>query len=139
MHPTTRNQRSPAVSRRAPAFVLFAHGARDPRWSRTLAALAAALEHRHPGGTVRTAFLELQAPSLEQALDSLAAEGLDEIRIVPVFWAAGGHVNEDLPRMVAEARRRHPQLAIAVLPVLSELPGMLEFIADAVSAAAEAS
>jgi len=39
----------------------------------------------------------------------------------------------DVPPLLAELRRRHPGLQLRLLPVLSELPGMLDFIARAVA------
>jgi sirohydrochlorin cobaltochelatase len=111
------------------ALILFAHGARDPRWAASLSALAGQLRQHAGGASVRTAFLELQSPTLPQALEAAAAEGARRIHVVPVFWAGAGHIDNDLPPLLAAFGERHPQVAVDVLPVLSELPGMLEFIA----------
>jgi sirohydrochlorin cobaltochelatase len=117
----------------ADALILFAHGARDPRWSAPLTSLATAIR-AHAGGTsVRTAFLELQAPSLAQALEAAAAEGAHRIHVVPVFWAGAGHVENDLPPILAPFGARHPHVTVRVLPVLSELPGLLDYIAGAIA------
>ena len=115
------------------ALVLFAHGARDPRWSASLHALAEAIRARSGQASVHTAFLELQTPALLEALETAVAGGARRIHIVPVFWAGAGHIENDLPPLVAEFGARHPQVAVRVLPVLSELPGMLDFIARTVT------
>lgn len=112
------------------AIVLFAHGARDARWSQSLLALAEALR-RHTQADVRVAFLELQPPDLPEALEQAAAAGAESIRLAPVFWAGAGHIESDLPALLEAFRRRQPQVSVQVLPVLSELPGMLDFIARA--------
>jgi hypothetical protein len=39
----------------------------------------------------------------------------------------------DVPPLLASVERRHPGVEVRLLPVLSELPGMLDFIADAVA------
>ncbi len=113
----------------AQAIVLFAHGARDPVWGRPLEALSRALTAQQPALVVRRAFLELQTPPLPEVIDALVGEGLRQISVLPVFWAAAGHVQHSLPPMLEAARRRHPQLAIDALPVLSELPGLIEHVA----------
>lgn len=118
------------------AVVLFAHGARDPRWAEPLHALRTALQARMPASAVGTAFLELQAPALGQALEDLGTAGVRRIDILPVFWGIGGHVATDLPALVDRFRADHPAVAVTVLPVLSDLPGMIDFIAEAVSVAA---
>ena len=115
------------------ALVLFAHGARDARWSASLSALARAMRTHAGHASVRTAFLELQTPTLLEALEAAAAEGARRVHVVPVFWAAAGHIENELPPILAKFSARHPQVAVRVLPVLSELPGMLEFVARTVA------
>lgn len=117
------------------AFVLFAHGARDPAWALPLQRLAQLIETRSPATTVRTSFLELQQPSLDEVIDALAPTHHTVI-VVPIFWAAAGHVQQSLPAMLAAARARHPALHVFCLPVLSELPGLLEHVTDAALALA---
>ena len=111
-------------------LILFAHGARDPAWGRPLHELARLVAARDPALPVQVAFLEFQPPTLADAIDALAPM-CTSIDILPVFWAAAGHVSHDLPVQLAAARVRHPSLAVRVLPPLSELPGLLAFIAEA--------
>lgn len=113
----------------ATALVLFAHGARDPRWAEPLTHLAAAVRARQPEIVVEAAFLELMTPDLTTVLDALAADGHRRVNILPVFWSAGGHVIRDLPKLLDDVRQRHPGMTLAVLPVLSELPGVIDAIA----------
>jgi len=115
------------------AIVLFAHGARDPRWGASLQALTAAIEARRPGARVRTAYLEVQTPRLPEVLDELAAGGALHVDIVPVFWAGAGHVDNELPPMIHEFNTRSPGVHVRTLPVLSELPGLLDFVAGLVA------
>ena len=115
------------------ALILFAHGARDARWADSLNALAAAIRAQAGRASVSTAFLELQTPTLPEALEAAACEGAQRIHVIPVFWAAAGHVENELPPMLAQFGARYPQVSISVLPVLSELPGMLDFIARTIA------
>lgn len=115
------------------AIVLFAHGARDVRWSEPLFRLQAELRRAHPDLAVPVAYLELQSPSLEESLIALAAAGKRRIAVAPVFWARGGHILNDLPVILDAFRRRHPETGVQVLPVLSELPGMTSFLAQAIA------
>jgi sirohydrochlorin cobaltochelatase len=115
------------------ALVLFAHGARDARWSASLHALAEAIRPRVDPASIRIAFLELQSPTLPEALEAAAAEGARRIHVLPVFWAGAGHIDNELPALLAEFGARRPEVAVRVLPVLSELPGLIEFIAQVVA------
>ena len=113
------------------AMILFAHGARDPRWAEPLERLAEVIRARDPGMPVALAFLELTTPTLQQAVDTLAAQGPGRIDLLPVFWSGGGHVVRDLPKMLADAQARHPDIEMEILPVLSDLPGVLDAVAAA--------
>jgi len=116
------------------ALVLFAHGARDARSALPLERLRLELERMRPGTPVRTAFLEIQSPSLPQVLAELAAADCRSVGIVPIFWSQGGHVAVDLPALVQEFVAREPGVRVRVLPALSELPGMHDFVAGAILA-----
>jgi len=112
-------------------IVLFAHGSRDPQWAQPFEQIRARL-HR-AGFEVRVAYLESMRPNLGEAIAALSAAGAREIRIVPAFLGAGGHVKEDLPRLVADAARAHPQLKLSLEKPIGEQPAVIDAIARAIS------
>lgn len=120
----------------SPCIILFAHGARDARWSQTLIDLRQRVAQRRPDADVRLAYLEFQPPALDDVLLDAVAAGRGSIDLVPVFWASGGHVANDLPPLLAAFRARHPQVSLRLLPVLSEMPGLLDLVADVAAGAA---
>ncbi len=109
--------------------ILFAHGARDVRWREPLARLCAKVEAARPDVAVRAAFLDFMQPDLPGAADELVAAGCTSLRVVPVFVALGGHLREDLPRIVAGVRARHPGVAIDVQDALGEHEVVLDGMA----------
>ena len=115
------------------AIVLFAHGARDPDWARPFRELLVELGERLPGERVVLAFLELMQPSLPDCAAALYADGVRELRVVPVFFGMGGHLKEDLPKVVAQIRARHAGLAITVEPPIGEHPGGIAALARAIA------
>ena len=112
----------------ASGLILFAHGSRDPSWGESLQALARELAAVDPALAVRCAFLELQPPDLGSVVAQMAPE-VQRLWVCPVFWAANGHVRRDLPALLDALRRTYPGLPIELLPALSDLPGMLPFLA----------
>jgi sirohydrochlorin cobaltochelatase len=86
-----------------------------------------------PDAWVGLAYLELQAPTLAESLEDAVRAGATDIRVVPVFWATGGHMINDLPPLLETFRSNHPGFRLELLPVLSELPGMLDFIAGIIA------
>lgn len=112
-------------------IVLFAHGSRDREWARPFETLAATLAAKVKG-PVALAYLESMQPALADAIATLVQQGATSIRVVPVFLGAGGHVKEDLPRLVARARALHPRLAIRLEAPIGEQRAVIEAIAAAI-------
>jgi sirohydrochlorin cobaltochelatase len=110
-------------------LILFAHGARDPRWREPFERLRRKVEAARPDVAVGLAFLELMQPDLAGAADTLAGAGCRTLRIVPVFLGQGGHVREDLPAVVDAVRARHPGLAFELRPAVGEDDDVLDQIA----------
>ncbi|HET7364453.1 MAG TPA: CbiX/SirB N-terminal domain-containing protein [Burkholderiales bacterium] len=127
---------SPAAKPLSAGIVLFAHGSRDPDWARPFEQLAAELAHK-VSGSVALAYLELMRPPLDEAIALLVAKGATSIRVVPVFLGQGGHVKEDLPRLVERARKTHPKVAITLEPPIGEQPAVIDAIASAITRPAD--
>jgi sirohydrochlorin cobaltochelatase len=115
------------------AIVLFAHGARHPDWARPFRQLVAELGEHLPGERIVLAFLELMQPSLPECAAALYADGVRTLRVVPVFLGVGGHLKEDLPKIVAELRAKFADLAITVEPPIGEQPTVIAAIAKAIA------
>ncbi len=125
-------EESPAARQLKSGIVLFAHGSRDRDWARPFKQLADSLRAKCDG-PVTVASLERMSPTLEEALASLAREGVNTIRVVPVFLGQGGHVKEDLPKLVAAAQKKHAGMTIRLDPAIGEQPSVIEAIAAAIA------
>lgn len=112
------------------ALVLFAHGARDPRWAQPFERLQKLAQAQQPDITVRLAFLELMEPRLPALTAELVAAGCEQMHIVPVFLGQGGHVLRDLPLILDELRVAYPGLSVKVSDAVGESPAVLTAIAD---------
>jgi sirohydrochlorin cobaltochelatase len=111
-------------------IVLLGHGSPDPEWSQPFEKIAVSVGKRLPAVAVALAYLE-HGPSLEEAVTALAAKGALSIRVVPLFLGTGGHVKEDLPKLVAQAKRAEIQLVLD--KPIGEQPEVVEAIAGAIS------
>ncbi len=112
------------------AIVLLAHGSRDPLWHAPIRAVADRIQARSNGGTVVCAYLEWTSPDLPTAVQQLVDAGHRQVRLLPLFLGMGKHAREDLPGLVAELRKQHPQLILEVLPSAGEHPLLLDLLAD---------
>jgi sirohydrochlorin cobaltochelatase len=112
-----------------PAIILFAHGARDPEWAQPFRKIKRALEAKRPGVTVELAFLEMMEPALADAVERLARAGHKSITIAPLFMAQGGHLKNDLPKILDAIRAEHHGTAITLLPAIGDVDAILDAIA----------
>ena len=73
-------------------LILFAHGARDPRWAEPFEAVAQRVRGRDPALAVQLAFLEFMTPSLREAGELLVGVGCARVDVLPLFLGAGGSI-----------------------------------------------
>jgi len=106
-------------------IILFGHGARNPEYVEPFRRIRAAVEARRPDLKVTIGFLELTQPPLEASIAELAAQGVTQVRIVPIFFAPGRHVLKDLPQLLGNAMERYPRLEFAVAECVGEVDGVI--------------
>lgn len=111
------------------ALVLFAHGARDPRWAEPFQRLQALIQRQSSDVTVVLGFLELMSPRLPELAAQLALEGVNDVTVVPVFLGQGGHVMRDLPGIVEELRQAYPQMGFRIAGAVGEDASVLDAMA----------
>ena len=110
-------------------IVLFAHGARDPQWAEPFAAIRERVRAARPEYPIEVAYLEIMSPTLEEAIASVINEGAPTVTVFPLFMAQGGHLKQDLPRILDAIRANHPHIPISLEPPIGEVPEILEAIA----------
>jgi sirohydrochlorin cobaltochelatase len=111
------------------ALVLFAHGARAASWAVPFQRLRELTAQQKPGVAVSLAFLELMTPSLPDEVALLAARGVQDITVVPVFLGQGGHLLRDLPLLLERLRASHPGIRFTTVPAVGEDPAVLAAMA----------
>lgn len=111
------------------AILLFAHGARDPAWAEPFLRIAARVRAAEPNLRVELAFLGLMQPALGDAVGGMVSAGIRHITLVPLFLAQGGHLREDLPRLLEGIRREHPGIRIDVTQAIGDSPELTDAIA----------
>ena len=110
-------------------LILFAHGARDPRWAEPFERLRHKVEAMRPGLPVTLAYLELMTPDLLTACATLVDQGCTRIRIVPIFLGQGGHVRRDLPALAAQVQGLHPAIPIDLATAIGDDDAVLDRVA----------
>ncbi|WP_281179510.1 sirohydrochlorin chelatase [Nocardia inohanensis] len=113
-------------------MIAVAHGSRDPRSAATMHAVVEQIAAARPDLDVRLAFLDLNAPSVDQVVDAVAAEGHSHAVVVPLLLGSAFHARVDLPGMLAATRSRHPRLHLTQADVLGADPRLISALRDRV-------
>jgi sirohydrochlorin cobaltochelatase len=114
----------------ASALILFAHGARNAAWAAPFEAVLAQVHARAPERAPMLAFLELMPPDLPTAVATQVARGFRSVRVVPLFLGRGGHLRDDLPRLVEALRREHAGIGIDLADPAGEDSAIIEALAS---------
>lgn len=112
------------------ALILFAHGARDPEWRVPFENIRSMVAERLPDVTVALAFLEVMRPALADAIAGVVRAGRTQITIAPLFMAQGGHLKQDLPKLVDDLRERYAGISFVLLPAIGDARPILEAISE---------
>lgn len=107
--------------------LLIGHGSKDPEGNEELEAFARTAGARH-------CMLDYVEPSIPTAFARLPAQGVTRVTAIPYFLFAGGHVKHDIPRIVAEERKKYPAMEIRLARHLGLEEGLLRATADRLGA-----
>lgn len=119
-----------AVPAQQRAIILFGHGARDPQWAGPMQRMRAHILTQPSAPRVELAFLELMAPTLDDCVATLVADGIRELTVVPIFLAQGGHLKRDLPVLLARLREAYPQCSIDLVAAAGEAEAVVLAMAE---------
>jgi sirohydrochlorin cobaltochelatase len=112
------------------AVIFFGHGARDARWREPFDRLVMLWGKEHPEIPAHLAFLEMMSPSLADCVGHLCQQGINEIKVIPVFFGQGGHLRNDFPKILAECRTQFPDVSLSTSSAVGESDLVLRSIID---------
>lgn len=106
-------------------ILVVGHGSREQASNLEFEELVAQVRAHRPGFDVRHAYVELAAPSLADGLDAIA--GCNErVVVVPCFLFNAGHVKNDIPLALADARPKFPAVRFEAGRVLGVHPALAQ-------------
>ncbi len=106
-------------------LLIVGHGSRDPNANVEFEALVAAYRAARPDIEVVHGYVELAHPSLLTALRDLAQRA-DSVVVLPLFLFAAGHVKNDIPLALSQARQDFPTVRFTMTNALGVHPNLVE-------------
>ena len=75
-------------------------------------------------------------PNLRDCAELLLSDGFERIIVLPMFIAQGGHLKQDIPRLIEDLRQRHPQAGFELACAVGEAESIVQAMAAHVLALA---
>ena len=111
----------------------MAHGSPHPESNVPIYSIAKRVRACGRYADVTVCFMELNKPSISDAIDDLTKRGIRQIIATPYFLQLGNHVKDDLPAIIAAARLRHPASTLLLAEHLAYDRLLVSVIADRVA------
>ena len=96
------------------SVLLVSHGSRSAKTKQEVMALAADLKKQSGIPIFEHAFLEIESPSIPEGIDECVLKGASQVTVLLNFLNSGRHVNDDIPRIVEQARQKYPRLKFSI-------------------------
>jgi len=111
-------------------FLLVSHGSESPKTKEEVINLVRRLKERITFGIIEYAFLEIESPSIPEAIYICAEKGATEIVLLLNFLHSGKHVDEDIPKIVDEARHKYPRIKFHITKPLGQHESIVDLFFD---------
>lgn len=113
------------------AILLIDHGSVKPEANHMLDCVANLLQSMVGSQViVRAAHMELAEPLIPQGVDACVEAGATDVVVFPYMLSPGKHSTRDIPRIVAEAARRHAGLRVRVTAAFGVHTKLAEVVAE---------
>lgn len=111
------------------AYLLIDHGSRRAEANALLDEVVRGVKARMgASAVVELAHMELAEPTIARAFARCVERGATNVVVHPFMLAPGRHVQEDLPRMVAEAASSHAGVDFVLAAPLGAHEGVIDAV-----------
>ena len=111
-------------------YLFIAHGSRESAAQQGFEALLKSLTRPLAPHAVCGAYLTLNEPSIEQAVEGWVKKGQSDFVIVPLFFFEGAHLKNDIPQILADLKLKYADVHFHVMPALASIEGFAGWVAE---------
>ena len=110
--------------------LLLAHGSRAKQTEETLNKIRDRVLDRMHDLILETAYTEFSEVTIEKGLLNLAAQGVDDIKVIPYFLFDGIHIKKDIPEELKAFSDQNPRVKITLGATLGADDRLAEIITE---------
>lgn len=115
------------------SILLISHGSRSPDTEQEVQGFVERLKEQSDITIIEYAFLEVAHPSIPEGIDICVEKGATEIVILLNFLNTGRHVDEDIPRIVDDARVKYPDVTFTITQPLGKHEQIVKLFLDMIA------
>jgi len=115
------------------SVLLISHGSRFPDTEQEVQGFVRRLKEQSDIKIIEYAFLEIAHPNIPEGIDVCVEKGATEVIILLNFLNAGKHVDEDIPRIVGDARVKYPDVAFTITQPLGKHDQIVKLFLDLIA------
>ena len=112
------------------AVLVISHGSRYLKTKQELIALVASLKKKTSILLIKYAFLELESPNIMEGIEQCIEEGADGVLILLNFLNSGKHVDDDIPAILKQAKKKYPEVKFKMSRPLGLHAGVVDLFAE---------
>lgn len=85
-------------------ILALGHGSKLPYNKEVVSGVANLIAEKYDNAVVRTGFMNMNNPTMDEGLKAFEGTGVSTIVAVPIFLAHGVHTTEDIPQILGISR-----------------------------------
>jgi len=85
-------------------ILALGHGSKLPYNKEVVTGVANLIAEKYENAVVRTGFMNMNGPTMDEGLKAFEGTGVSTIVAVPIFLAHGVHTTEDIPQILGISR-----------------------------------
>ncbi len=116
------------------ALLVMVHGSPRPVANNDMFAVVDVVRERGVYPIVEVGFMEINAPSIPEAIARCVEQGAERVLAVPYFLHTGNHVTDDLPTILEAAQAQYPHVQFLMGDYLGHDPILMDVIAERAAA-----
>ena len=116
------------------ALILIVHGSRVTSTADEMNSLVEKIAQNMSDTCVIGAYMEIQSPCLEEAVEVARSQGVKEIDVLPLFVLKGRHIKDDIPSQVLDCQQKFTDCTIKSKPYIGSSEFFIKAITDSVRA-----
>lgn len=119
------------------AILYIGHGTRSKKGAGEAKAFVQRVMDRINVPIQELSFLELTDPLIAEGFTNCVERGATEIKVVPLFLLAAGHIKHDIPQVLSSLQEKYPQIRIDIKDPFGVQGSILDGVAELISASAD--